>query len=169
MKGKVQIYNFINQILLRTVLSDSFRISLYSPKKGCHNLAKIIYSKHPILLCILSVCFWRRRCYSGRSEGRARLYWCHGWHQSYADDYGILGFQRLDRYGNIGCWVSSSGLKINEICGSKQFQRKILYLLRWNNGELEKFCKGQIISERIYEVIVSPKIQTKNCQDFCPV
>ena len=29
--------------------------------------------------------------------------------------------------------------------------------------------KGQTISEWIYEVIVSPKIQTKNCQDFCPV
>ena len=28
--------------------------------------------------------------------------------------------------------------------------------------------KGQTISEWIYEVIVSPKIQTKNCQDFCP-
>ena len=27
--------------------------------------------------------------------------------------------------------------------------------------------KGQLISEWIYEVIVSPKIQTKNCQDFC--
>ena len=29
--------------------------------------------------------------------------------------------------------------------------------------------KGQTISEWIYEVIVSPKIRTKNCQDFCPV
>ena len=28
--------------------------------------------------------------------------------------------------------------------------------------------KGQTISEWIYEVIVSPKIRTKNCQDFCP-
>ena len=27
--------------------------------------------------------------------------------------------------------------------------------------------KGQLISEWIYEVIASPKIQTKNCQDFC--
>ena len=26
--------------------------------------------------------------------------------------------------------------------------------------------KGQTISEWIYEVIVSPKIQTENCQDF---
>ena len=30
-------------------------------------------------------------------------------------------------------------------------------------------AKGQLISERIFEVIVSPKIWTKNCQDFCPV
>ena len=29
--------------------------------------------------------------------------------------------------------------------------------------------KGQLISEWIYEVIVSPKIRTKNCQNFCPV
>ena len=29
--------------------------------------------------------------------------------------------------------------------------------------------KGQLFSERIYEVIVSPKMRTKNCQDFCPV
>ena len=28
--------------------------------------------------------------------------------------------------------------------------------------------KGQLISELIYEVIVSPIIRTKNCQDFCP-
>ena len=29
--------------------------------------------------------------------------------------------------------------------------------------------KGQLFSEWIYEVIVSPKKRTKNCQDFCPV
>ena len=29
--------------------------------------------------------------------------------------------------------------------------------------------KDQTISEWIYEVIVSPKIWTKDCQDFCPV
>ena len=28
-------------------------------------------------------------------------------------------------------------------------------------------CKGQLISEWIYKWIVSPKIGTKNCQDFC--
>ena len=28
--------------------------------------------------------------------------------------------------------------------------------------------KGQLNSERIYEVIVSPKIPTKNFKDFCP-
>ena len=28
--------------------------------------------------------------------------------------------------------------------------------------------KGQINSEWMYEVIVSPKMQTKNYQDFCP-
>ena len=29
--------------------------------------------------------------------------------------------------------------------------------------------KGQIISEWIYEVIISPKIRRINCQDFCPL
>jgi hypothetical protein len=28
--------------------------------------------------------------------------------------------------------------------------------------------KGQLNSERIYEVIVSPKMPTKNFLDFCP-
>ena len=28
--------------------------------------------------------------------------------------------------------------------------------------------KGQLNSEQIYEVIVSPKMQTKNYKDFCP-
>ena len=29
-------------------------------------------------------------------------------------------------------------------------------------------AKGQLISEWIYEIIVSPKMQTKNYKDFCP-
>ena len=32
-----------------------------------------------------------------------------------------------------------------------------------------RVSKGQYISEGIYEVIISPKIRTKNCKDFCPV
>ena len=31
-----------------------------------------------------------------------------------------------------------------------------------------KICKGQLNSEWLYEVIVSPKMPTKNYQDFCP-
>ena len=31
-----------------------------------------------------------------------------------------------------------------------------------------EICKGQLNSEWIYEVIVSLKMPTKNCQDFCP-
>ena len=31
-----------------------------------------------------------------------------------------------------------------------------------------KICKGHLNSEWLYEVIVSPKIPTKNYQDFCP-
>ena len=30
------------------------------------------------------------------------------------------------------------------------------------------YFKGQLNSELIYEVIVSPKMQTKNYKDFCP-
>ena len=41
------------------------------------------------------------------------------------------------------------------------FTTKSLFL--WSNS------KGQTISEWICEVIVSPKIRTNNCQDFCPV
>ena len=36
-------------------------------------------------------------------------------------------------------------------------------------NDTSTLLKGQTISKYIYEVIVSPKIQTKNCQDFCPV
>ena len=32
----------------------------------------------------------------------------------------------------------------------------------------EGWPKGQLNSEWIYEVVISPKIQTKNCKDFCP-
>jgi hypothetical protein len=31
-----------------------------------------------------------------------------------------------------------------------------------------RLLKGQLNSEWIYEVIVSPKMQTKNYKDFCP-
>ena len=33
---------------------------------------------------------------------------------------------------------------------------------------LEPLTKGQLYSEWIYVVIVSPKMQTKNYKDFCP-
>ena len=36
------------------------------------------------------------------------------------------------------------------------------------NTENEELFKGQLNSEWIYEVIVSPKISTKNYRDFCP-
>ena len=38
-----------------------------------------------------------------------------------------------------------------------------------NTAHIVILAKGQTISEWIYEVIVSPKIRTKNCQNFCPV
>ena len=38
---------------------------------------------------------------------------------------------------------------------------------QWNIGVLTALTKGQLNSEWIYEVIVSPKMQTKNYKDFC--
>ena len=51
---------------------------------------------------------------------------------------------------------------------------KLCYLSRGEVGQKwpilhsKKTTKGQLNSEWIYEVIVSPKIQTKNYKDFCP-
>ena len=39
---------------------------------------------------------------------------------------------------------------------------------RWSTIGNTLFIKGQLNSEWIYEVIVSPKMPTKNYQDFCP-
>ena len=38
----------------------------------------------------------------------------------------------------------------------------------WTNSYDSELDKGQLDSEWIYEVIVSPKMPTKNYQDFCP-
>ena len=48
--------------------------------------------------------------------------------------------------------------------------RKKIEIRGWRPRICKYFeiTKGQIISEWIYEVIVSLKIRTKNCQDFCP-
>ena len=35
-------------------------------------------------------------------------------------------------------------------------------------AEMQSFTKGQLNSEWIYEVIVSPEMPTKNLKDFCP-
>ena len=45
----------------------------------------------------------------------------------------------------------------------------ILYT-RWGNSfwKLSGTYKGHLDSESIYEVIVSPKMPTKNLKDFCP-
>jgi hypothetical protein len=38
----------------------------------------------------------------------------------------------------------------------------------WDIQDISALAKGQLNSEWIYEVIVSPKIATKNFKDFCP-
>ena len=49
---------------------------------------------------------------------------------------------------------------------------EIQYVLRDYNSENtytdDPEFKGQLNSEWIYEVIISPKIPTKNYRDFCP-
>ena len=58
-------------------------------------------------------------------------------------------------FGTTVCWKASV--------------MEILTFYYWLHVEFVlTFIKGQLISEWIYEVIVSPKIRTKNCQDFCP-
>ena len=40
--------------------------------------------------------------------------------------------------------------------------------ISWINSQVKCKTKSQLILEWIYEVIVSSKILTKNCQNFCP-
>jgi hypothetical protein len=40
--------------------------------------------------------------------------------------------------------------------------------VHWNLFELTPLLQGQLNSEWIYEVIISPKMQNKNYKDFCP-
>ena len=51
--------------------------------------------------------------------------------------------------------------------------QEILVIRNYNNNndglkKVKDAAKGQLNSEWIYEVIVSPKIPTKNYRDFCP-
>ena len=65
--------------------------------------------------------------------------------------------------------------EFNAICTSYRWitynyirSRTILWVdTKAFKGKL-KFVKGQLNSEWIYEVIVSPKMQAKNYKDFCP-
>ena len=49
-------------------------------------------------------------------------------------------------------------------------KRKLKMIWVWwiSHAFWKRSHKGQLNSERIYEVIVSPKMQTWNCKDFCP-
>ena len=81
-------------------------------------------------------------------------------------------------YKRIGLWSvllfekNHSPRELHYSIGiSKQLQvilfQKLLFLHQLTQN-VTAVTKGQIISEWSYEVIVSPKIWTKNCQDFCP-
>ena len=50
----------------------------------------------------------------------------------------------------------------------KDLKHVILLSLETNRCFVRLLHKGQLNSEWIYEVIVSPKMPTKNYQDFCP-
>ena len=68
-------------------------------------------------------------------------------------------------------FVTSTGdemtLFTTEILDTGENYPSILSVAKCN--AVRRGSKGQTISEWIYEAIVFSKIQTKNCQDFCPV
>ena len=91
----------------------------------------------------------------------------------------LVSVQKQVYYNNLCseiCWI------INSLLYKKEMFLEILAFYAsslnsrvwklWNflfSVFLSFVTKGQTISEWIYEVIVSPKIRTKNCQDFCPL
>ena len=53
----------------------------------------------------------------------------------------------------------------------QKFSRKVVFEnldVDQNYKFTFKYAKGQLNSEWIYEIIVSPKMPTKNFKDFCP-
>ena len=80
--------------------------------------------------------------------------------------------------------MDTSNIIFNFISNSMDFFRIMAYggriiadiLLSWGKIKfntmlmyfLKLFTKGQLNSEWIYEVIISPKMPTKNLKDFCP-
>ena len=82
--------------------------------------------------------------------------------------------QQVFKCSNSTLWLENSILNTKKMLNidNKKFESTFLsfesYKPEGYNGT-STLLKGQTISEWIYEVIVSPKIQTKNCQDFCPV
>ena len=62
------------------------------------------------------------------------------------------------------CLIKNGGKKS---CFDYNMMILRLFLLTLHGKKILLF-KGQLNSEWIYEVIVSPKVPTKNCKDFCP-
>ena len=73
----------------------------------------------------------------------------------------ILGWC-IGNIGHVSCtYITSGWQNSNNVTVNLQTSVFIDYL--------EKIVvKGQLNSEWIYEIIVSPKVQTKNLKDFCP-
>ena len=61
-------------------------------------------------------------------------------------------------------------LELTRVCLQNEVQWvENVSLTAFFHTNYKVLSKGQTISEWIYEAIVSPKIRTKNCQNFCPV
>ena len=63
-------------------------------------------------------------------------------------DFGIPGFKRLDRYGNIGCRVSTKLVRL--MAKTEQAQKKIVYILKWNNVKVYLSKIGPIFDNLVY-------------------
>ena len=56
------------------------------------------------------------------------------------------------------------GRAVGTVGGGRAYDR----LFKWGTDYAHHITKGQLNSEWIYEVIVSPKMPIKNLKDFCP-
>ena len=91
----------------------------------------------------------------------------------------LVSVQKQVYYNNLCseiCWIINSLLYKKEMFleiltfYTSSLNSRVWKLWNFLSSVFFSFVtKGQTISEWVYEVIVSPKIRTKNCQDFCPV
>ena len=87
-----------------------------------------------------------------------------------------------ESYWILWLTIMPSRQKLGIILENKSFQKMSNILLTGTNNQFRNYeswiptnfltnyvSKGWLNSEWIYEVIISPKMPTKNLKDFCPV